>query len=283
MGSITKLQRIDKKTGNPVTVFRAYVRRKGYASKSKVCSTKPEAKEWIRENDATVTLKKITSGKSFAQMVEEFIEAPPTKGTKFWAAPHLEFWKSELGTMKVTDISRGDINSAKSKLLSQTAMRSTPSGPIPTSAKLTAATINRYLASLSSVFNFAMDRELIDAHPMKGGKVKKLKENGGRTRILNDDEEGRLYEAARRSDWPMLYLLVRMALTTAARRGELLNLRWSDVRLEDSIAVLSKTKNDQARALPLVIARSIWKQPTAQVRLPSTASGGDRSSSRTCA
>jgi integrase len=252
MGSITKKTRVDKRTGKAVTVFRAYVRREGYASKSKVCSTDREAKEWLRENDATSSLSRRVSGKTLGDVLDAFVEAPPMRGTRYWSAQHLDFWRAELGPMRIADISRGDINAGKAKLQRKFAMRSTPTGPKPTDKLLTPATVNRYLASLSSVLNYAMEHEIIDAHPMKGGKVKMLTEAGGRTRILTADEEVRLMDAARASSWLMLALFVRMCLTTAARKSEILNLRWKQLRLEDSIAVLSTTKNGRPRALPLV-------------------------------
>jgi len=252
MGSITKSTRADAATGKPVKVFRAYVRRQGYASKSKVCSTEREAKEWLRENDGSANLQRVTSGKTLSSLIDDFVETPPTKGTRYWAPSHLDFWRQQLGTLKVTEVSRGDINGAKSTLQSKPAMRSTTLGPRLTDRKLAAGSINRYLASLSSVFNFALDRELIESHPMKGGKVKKLTESTGRRRILTSDEQDKLLKAAKASTWPMLHLFVRMCLTTAGRRGEVLNLRWSDISIEDSIAVLGVTKNGRARALPLV-------------------------------
>lgn len=267
MGSITKRTKVDKATGKTVTVFRAYVRRQGFASKSKVCKTEREAKEWLRENDATSSLHKATpGGKTLSALIEEFVEAPPTKGTRYWSASHLDFWKQQLGAMKVAEISRGDINAAKSTLQARPAMRSTPNGPKVTGQRLTAATVNRYLSSLSSVLNFALDREVIDAHPMKGGKVRKLAESNGRRRVLTDDEQTRLLEAAKASAWPMLHLYVRMCLTTAARRSEVLNLKWSDVKLDDSLAVLPKTKNGRARSLPLVSDVKIALAAAAKVK-----------------
>jgi integrase len=58
--------------------------------------------------------------------------------------------------------------------------------------------------------------------------------------------------ATRASSWPMLALFVRTCMTTAARRAEVLHLRWQDVRLDESIAVLGKTKTGRPRAMPLV-------------------------------
>lgn len=252
MGSITKSTRTDARTGKKIVVFRAYVRRQGFASKSKVCATERAAKEWLRENEGTANLQRVTSGKTLASVIDDFVAAPPTKGTRYWAASQLDFWREKLGGMQITEISRGDINGAKSTLQSRPAMRGTSLGPKVTDQKLSAASVNRYLASLSSVFNFALDRELIEVHPMKGGKVKKLTENTGRRRILTAEEQDRLLGAAKTSNWPMLHLFVRMCLTTAARRSEVLNLRWQDIHLDESVAVLAVTKNGRARALPLV-------------------------------
>lgn len=252
MGSIVKSTKVDRATGKTVTTFRAHVRRTGFASKSKVCETEREAKEWLREADAPSTQRQRVSGKTLGKLIDEFVEAPPGKGTRYWSPLHLDFWKAQLGPLLVAEISRGDINGAKATLQVQRAMHHTPAGPRPSKRRITAATVNRYLASLSSVLNFAMEHEIIDSHPMKGGKVSKLKESGGRTRILNAEEEARILEAAKASDWPMLHLFVRMALTTAARKSEILRLKWRDVRLAESIAVLGKTKNGRPRALPLV-------------------------------
>lgn len=252
MGSITTKTTVSNATSKPVTKYRAYVRREGYASKSKVFTSKRDAQEWLRNNDGDEALERVTSGTTLASLIDDFVEAPPGKGTRYWAASHLDFWRAHLGQMKVADVSRGDINAAKAKLQKTPARRSVPGGSIATGARLNPATVNRYLASLSSVFNYAMEIEVIDAHPMKGGKVKKLEEGNGRRRILTADEEARLLTEARRSRWPMLYLFVRMCLTTAARRSEVLNLRWQAVQLEDRIAVLKTTKNGRPRAMPLV-------------------------------
>lgn len=252
MGSITKLKRTDKATGKEITVYRAYVRRTGFASKSKVCRTEREAKNWLRNNDADSSLSRPTSGKLFRAFVDEFAAAPPAKGRRYWSMQHLDFWNAQLGAMRLAEISRADINAAKAVLQTQPALRSTPGGPKITGARLAPATVNRYLASLSSIFNYALELELIDAHPMKGGKVTKLEESGGRTRVLTAEEEGRLTDAAMRSTWPMLPLFLRMCLTTAARKSEVLRLKWSQVRLDDSTAILGKTKNGRPRALPLV-------------------------------
>lgn len=252
MGSITRKTTISGATGKPVTKFRAYVRREGFASKSKVFLSKREAETWLRNNDSDSAQQRVASGKRLADLIDDFVEAPAGKGTRYWSAAHLDYWRRELGQMKVADVSRSDINAAKAKLQTLPAQRSIPGGVLDTKAKRSPATINRYLASLSSVFNYALDHEIVDAHPMKAGKVQKLTEGNGRRRILTADEESRLLTAAEKSTWPMLPLFLRICLTTAARRAEVLNLRWEQVQLDDHIAVLGTTKNGRPRALPLV-------------------------------
>jgi integrase len=259
MGSITEVKKQDKKSGKEVTTYRAFIRRNAGGksiSKSKVFDTKGKAREWLRNNedDRTLALLGKTIGPNFADLIEDFVKAPPVRGTKYWTPSALDFWKGPkvLGAMRVGEISRSDINAAIATLQNKPAMRKTPDGLKPTGEKITAATVNRYLASLSSVLNFALNSEIIDVHPLKAGKVRKLKESKGRRRTLTAGEEQKLYEAAAASRWPMMGLYLRMCLTTAARKSEVLNLRWKDVNLDESVAILPTSKNDEPRALPLV-------------------------------
>ncbi len=263
MGSIVPYTKADKATGKQVTLFRAYVRREGFASKSKVLPTKAAAKAWLRNNEAEVTLSKAGAGKTLKTLIDEFVHV----GNCTWAKPsQLDFWIEQLGSTRVRDISHADINGAILTLQSSPAMRSTPNGAVPTKQKRSSATINRYLAALSKVLSFGLSHGVIDHHPMKGGKVSKLKEGAGRTRILNADEEQALYEAARKSEWPMMYLFLRLVLTTSARKSEAHNLKWRQLRLDQSIAVIGKTKNGHPRALPLVSDVKTLLEEAAKVR-----------------
>ncbi|GAB1393330.1 hypothetical protein MASR1M60_14930 [Rhodocyclaceae bacterium] len=121
------------------------------------------------------------------------------------------------------------------------------------------ATLNRYLIALASLFAWARRRRLVPRTFVSPTKfVEKHQESRGRVRYLKDDERDRLLAACRESAWPRLYLFVLMALTTGARRGELLSLRWCDIDLacgearigEDSLHM--ETKNGDARSLILL-------------------------------
>ena len=45
-----------------------------------------------------------------------------------------------------------------------------------------------------------------------------------------------LLEACAKSDWPGLHTLVLLAISTGARRGELIRLKWADVDLKAAFA-----------------------------------------------
>jgi hypothetical protein len=69
----------------------------------------------------------------------------------------------------------------------------------------------------------------LDDSPMR--KVRKPKEPRGRVRFLSDDERQRLLDACKASDSRYLYIVTVLALSTGARKMELLNLTWQDVDL----------------------------------------------------
>lgn len=115
------------------------------------------------------------------------------------------------------------------------------------------ATVNRYFVAICALYTWARKQRLLArGFEAPTRHIEKLAESRGRVRYLKDDERDRLLKSCRGSSWPRLYLLVLMAMTTGARRGELLGLRWCDVDLERGEASLHETKNDDRRVLVLL-------------------------------
>ena len=255
MGSIVK-EKV-RRGGKEVFRYRAYVRRTGFKSQSKCFETQSEARAWLRnaESDASQKSEQQEKAYPFSGVVETFVATPPRRGTKFWIPAHLEYWNGQFGTRDIRTLTRADVNIAVAHLQAKKVARGTFSGEVKRDGKtISGATVNRYLASLSALFNFAVDAGLVELHPIKGGQVRKLSEGSGRRRILTEEEEKRLLAEAEKSSWPAMALFLRLALTTGARKSEIRGLRWADVDLERRVAVLPKTKNGEARALPLVIS-----------------------------
>tara|TARA_R100000988_G_scaffold103834_1_gene86328 strand:+ start:482 stop:1264 length:783 start_codon:yes stop_codon:yes gene_type:complete len=152
----------------------------------------------------------------------------------------IKFWRNRLSEKLVTEVTAEDIDEALHEI----------------ARKRTGSTVNRYKSHLSSVF-IAFNRHptykrLRFANPVRSEFVSSFPENAPKNRFLSPKEQQRLLAAARASHWDRLYLLVLMALTTGARRGELLKLTWGDLDFDQKIARLETTKNKESRLLPLL-------------------------------
>ena len=172
-------------------------------------------------------------------------------------ALELTWWSRQLAGKSIAEISSDAISTAREACATETAARGKPrkdkkTGEIiaPKEYRRSGATVNRYMATLSHLFSFAVkERRLIDRNP--AGDIRRKKEARGRTRFLSDEERTELLDACASSEWPALYALVLLAITTGARRGELLSLRWADMDLKAGRATLHDTKNGEQRTLPL--------------------------------
>jgi integrase len=117
------------------------------------------------------------------------------------------------------------------------------------------ASYNRMRSALSALLRHAKRQRFLPrgwANPVLD--VEAQREDNARIRFLTDAERERLLTAARLSTWGKLHLLVLMALTTGARRGELLKLTYGDLDLASGTAYLRTSKNGEPRVLPLVPA-----------------------------
>jgi integrase len=73
----------------------------------------------------------------------------------------------------------------------------------------------------------------------------------GRTRRLKAGEEDRLLAACDSGQTPLMKPLIILAIETAMRRGEMLDLQWQHVDLVRCVAHLPLTKNGDTRDIPL--------------------------------
>ncbi len=135
---------------------------------------------------------------------------------------HLAWWESQLGTLRLADLRADRIDTCRDLL--------TESGKSP-------ATVTRYLASLGAALAFAVkDQHWLTVSPL--AQVTKPTVSNERTRFLTEAELTRLLTACRESTSPDLLLAVMLAISTGARQGEILNLRWRDLDLERGIITL---------------------------------------------
>lgn len=154
---------------------------------------------------------------------------------------HLDWWKDRLGPQSLAYITPGVITEARDKLAA---------GVIRSGKKRSPATVNRYMAALAHVLTLTTrEWHWIERNPCE--QVKAPKEPRGRVRFLSDAERVSLLAACQTSSNPHLYPIVVLALSTGARLGEILGLRWRDVDLARRVATLFNTKNNEIRTLPI--------------------------------
>ncbi len=141
---------------------------------------------------------------------------------------------------KIDKITEGIIESYKLKKLSE------PS-PRRKNQNIKPATVNREITCLKCIFNRAIKHNRLKVNPIS--KVKKLKENNVRMRILTQEEFEKLFNAC-----PFhLKPIVITAYYTGMRRGEIINLTWANIDLKKGFIKLSAdmTKTAMARSVPL--------------------------------
>jgi integrase len=164
----------------------------------------------------------------------------------------LAAWDSLLGDLPFASISDDDVFNGLAQLAAEPARiylgKDGDGAPIHRGKTGTrsSATVNRYHAALSAVFTWAIKKRRAPRgweNPCH--KVERAPETSAVVRFLSNAELERLLEACRASSWSRLYLLVLMAITTGARRGELLALTLGDVDLERGLAHIKSSKNDQ--------------------------------------
>ena len=170
----------------------------------------------------------------------------------------LSWWSAQVGHIQLQYLSDDEVHAALEALASQPSRfyAGKDAGIYKAKRKpLSPASINRYAASLAAVITWAIKKRIAPKgyiHPCR--TIERRREDNERVRFLSDDERSRLLQACQASRWPKLYLLVMMALTTGARKGELLGLRWRDVDLTRRLALCANTKNDDPKSLALTPA-----------------------------
>lgn len=128
-------------------------------------------------------------------------------------------------------------------------------------AKLSTKSVANHISVLSSIFEFASVRGWFDQNPAKGIKLPKV--TAAALSYLDAEEAERFLGAVREQDGKHADVFLT-ALRTGMRQGELLALRWGDLRFtddgcEDLITVqhslhageLGPTKSGKVRHVPM--------------------------------
>ena len=217
--------------------YRVYIRRQGIKTITKTFPSKELASQFVLKLEGDRKLQLAFGGKSskitFNELTVDYL-LNGYKGKGLVDQKNkLNYWNKLIGKKQLIYITKSDISNGLHKLPNT----------------LTNATINRYKAAISVVFSYACREYDLPENPVR--QIPSLPENNERIRFLSEAERTRLFKACRASHWDKLYLIVLLAITTGARKGELTKLRWNDIDFDRRTAYVATTKNGQPKVLPL--------------------------------
>ena len=170
----------------------------------------------------------------------------------------LNWWRAEIGSRALVNITPATIAEVRDSLAQVKTRAGKP---------LSGATVNRYVTALSAVLTVtANEYGWIQRNPARN--VTRLADSKGRERFLTEAERGALLRACDASDCPVLGAVVRLALATGARKGELMALEWPGIDLNRRVARLLDTKNGESRTVPLAAPAVAVLRELRKGRLP---------------
>jgi len=260
-------------TKDGVVSYKVQIRLKGFEPEIATFERLTDAKQW-----ASKTETDMRAGRHFGQskrhtfndLADEYLKDAAKLRSFDQRKRHIGHWRKVFGVGTLDAITAQRIGKERDKLLAgETTRFATPATGNPEQdvkrerGNRTGATVVRYLAALSACLSYGVKTlQWLERNPCE--RVQKPSENKGRVRFLLDDERERLLAACKpHAD---MYLAVVLSLTTGARQGEIMTLRWPQIDFARKTISLEMTKNGDARTLPLVGEAFALLQERAKVR-----------------
>jgi len=220
------------------------IRRKGFPNQTKTFETNSDALKWARliesEMDRGVFVSRAEAERTtLAEALMRYRrEVTPTK--KGWKREEqrIDVWlKSDLAPRSLASIRSTDLAAYRDK---------------QRKAGKSDATIRLNLMILSHLFEIARKEWGMEGLPNPCRSISMPTGSKQRDRRFEDGEEERFFAAldqhCRNAYIPSL---IRFAVETAARRSELVKLRWEDVDKKKRTATIYDSKNGETRTIPL--------------------------------
>ncbi len=255
MATISKRER---KSGS---VYLADVRIRGYPRQKKTFKRLTDAKIWAQQTEAAIrsgefkNVGKTAKTKTLRDVIHRYqVDVLPHKApsTQEMESRIIGRWDKLLGTTTLSRLSSDLINDSLRKLSAEGDRRLKIAGKAQSPARpKSRKTMKHYRDLLALLLSHSQKWGWMGDDPMEGVRpITKLRNE--RTRYLDDDERRALLAACKASHNRQLYPIVVFALSTGARKGEILGLTLDDVSMEREVAVFRNTKNGDTRSVPLV-------------------------------
>jgi len=117
--------------------------------------------------------------------------------------------------------------------------------------KISKSTINRYIATIKRMMNYAIELDIIAINPVRHHK--QMQVDNIRHRYLTTEEIEKLLEAAKESKNAKLYYVIQIALKTGMRLSEILSLHGADINMNEKFIMIDQmnTKSKKQRFIPI--------------------------------
>lgn len=221
--------------------WQARIQRKGYPDQSKSFLSKTDAEKWGRSIEldidrGTFTCRANAEQTTLHDLLARYLRdvTPTKKGAnperylvRKWQRHDLA--KKAIASIRATDLAKFRDDSLKSMSISS---------------------VRNELALVSSLFEVARKEWGFSVgNPVRD--IRKPSPSAGRERRLTEDEAADLLAECDHSKAWYLGAVVRLALETAARMGELASICWRDIDLLQRTVFFRDTKNGENRRVPL--------------------------------
>jgi integrase len=223
--------------------YQVQIRRKGFCRITKTFIQLADAKEWARLQERLADraelgtdrreLDRLTLGGLIKRYLEEVIPTKRHRETDTFSLNLL--LAHRISRRRLSELTPADFSRYRDERLKS----------------VSPATLKRQFSPLRHMLGHARDEWDI---PLKGNLLSKTKFLGAdtkRNRRLREGELRQLFEAGEKTRNPFILPVIRLAVETAMRRGEILDLRYRDIDIENCSATVRMSKNGYSRTIPL--------------------------------
>ena len=223
--------------------FRVRITRQGKSTLSGTFYSRNEALQWAKDIEAKLYLgiyeeitPKIAKNISFREAAQHYLKTHSIhKKIVRCETSRLKILIERWGDIPVEQINKAAILELRDDLLS---------------LGRSGETINHYFNTLSKLFQMLVgDWDLVIANPIKG--IKRMPPSHGRSKRVTSDIEKILLNSCNAISLSLLSSIIKFAIQTGMRRGEIMGLTWADIDLPNRKAYLHQTKNGEPRQVPL--------------------------------
>jgi integrase len=232
---------IQKVTRGGATAYKVQIRRRGFPSVFRTFERYGDAKAFedrsLREQESRAAYG-CNVNLTLGQVIDAYLASEEYAKLRSNRKGYHEHWRARLGTQKLTSLNR-NVYQHEADLLGKGGRR-------PRSR----ATVASFMSALGTTLKYATRKLAADSRALAEFRCCTFSVRSGvRGRALEPEEVRRLVAAADVAQWPHWGLLVRLALTTAARKGELLKRRRRDVDLDAGTITVPVSKNGHPKVM----------------------------------